>query len=777
MEEVVSKPLHYSIHSSSSHSASYVPENILEDRPGDQTSRWSSDTNSPPQYLVLRLDRPAIVTGISFGKYEKTHVCNLKRFQVLGGMEEDSLLELLDSGLRNDNISESFHVRHKLNDHLLPIRYLKVVPIQSWGPSFNFSIWFLSLLGDDRPDVVERATAWQLQYREKETIRLCLKHFRQHNYLEVFESLQKRTRIQLEHPLLTHLHHTLVVKGDYAGTEGLLVDSSHSGVFLPYLSSQQPRPVWTPLILPEDSLGPEAGPPPTPGPPGEERGPPEAPRQPSARGGHQLVMDPGGQAIYLFGGWDGTRDLSDFWVYTVATGGWTLLSGDTEGEGGPPPRSCHKMVLDPVYRQIFVLGRYLERGLRELHTNIKSDFYLYDIASGAWTQVTDDTAAVGGPSLIFDHQMCLDSEKREIYVFGGQSLHVTEEESRPVSAEKKFSGLYSYCVANNTWRLLAADGALLGAGLPPLRSRTGHSMLWNSSDRRLYVFGGQRKRDEYLHDFFAYSPDTGEVKLLSDGSSGGEGAIPAVGYTQRATIDSGRGEVHVMTGLNKDKDKDKRSGEARVSNSFWVYSLASGKWSVVYRNENNEPGYWTSRQSVEPRPRYAHQLVYDETKCRHYMFGGNPGGREGKDGRLRLGDFWRLDLVRPEAREFHRAVTRLVRTAKFHELSRDPMEGLRYLQTELSACVNHQDEEEERQFRLLAGGVFQESPKEHHTLRTELFDTLVTFFPPDMTQPAGNLSDLVPLESREQGGVAPLPLFPLPSTTRETQGLGKVQHL
>ena len=27
-----------------------------------------------------------------------------------------------------------------------------------------------------------------------------------------------------------------------------------------------------------------------------------------------------------------------------------------------------------------------------------------------------------------------------------------------------------------------------------------------------------------------------------------------------------RGEIHVMTGLNKDKDKDKRSGETRVSN-------------------------------------------------------------------------------------------------------------------------------------------------------------------------------------------------------------------
>ena len=95
--------------------------------------------------------------------------------------------------------------RHQLNQHLFPIRFLKVIPIQSWGLSFNFSIWFLSLLGDDRPELVEEAIVWQKQHREKETIRLCLKHFRQHNYLEVFESLQKKTKIQLEHPLLTQV--------------------------------------------------------------------------------------------------------------------------------------------------------------------------------------------------------------------------------------------------------------------------------------------------------------------------------------------------------------------------------------------------------------------------------------------------------------------------------------------------------------------------------------------------------------------------------------------
>ena len=32
-------------------------------------------------------------------------------FKVLGGMEEDSMLDLLDSGLRNDNVTETFSVR------------------------------------------------------------------------------------------------------------------------------------------------------------------------------------------------------------------------------------------------------------------------------------------------------------------------------------------------------------------------------------------------------------------------------------------------------------------------------------------------------------------------------------------------------------------------------------------------------------------------------------------------------------------------------------------
>ena len=65
-------------------------------------------------------------------------------------------------------------------------------------------------------------------------------------------------------------------------------------------------------------------------------------------------------------------------------------------------------------------------------------------------------------------------------------------------------------------------------------------------------------------------------------------------------------------GLNKDKEKSDKRTESRVSNSFWVYNIVSNKWTCFYRNDHNSPQYWNKMQTTEPRPRYAHQLVYDE---------------------------------------------------------------------------------------------------------------------------------------------------------------------
>ena len=50
---------------------------------------------------------------------------------------------------------------------------------------------------------------------------------------------------------------------------------------------------------------------------------------PCARGGHQLCLDVTAQLIYLFGGWDGMQELSDFWVFNINGRQWKCLSRDT----------------------------------------------------------------------------------------------------------------------------------------------------------------------------------------------------------------------------------------------------------------------------------------------------------------------------------------------------------------------------------------------------------------------------------------------------------------
>jgi hypothetical protein len=47
---------------------------------------------------------------------------------------------------------------------------------------------------------------------------------------------------------------------------------------------------------------------------------------------------------------------------------------------------------------------------------------MYDIESGKWTLITEDTSAMGGPKLIFDHQMAIDTDQHTVYVFGGREL-------------------------------------------------------------------------------------------------------------------------------------------------------------------------------------------------------------------------------------------------------------------------------------------------------------------------------------------------------------------
>jgi len=73
--------------------------------------------------------------------------------------------------------------------------------------------------------------------------------------------------------------------------------------------------------------------------------------------------------------------------------------------------------------------------------------------------------------------MCFDDESQTVFVFGGRILSSARSGSligddRPVP---QFSGLYSYHVPTDSWKLLREDSG--NAGPQDVRSRIGHSML------------------------------------------------------------------------------------------------------------------------------------------------------------------------------------------------------------------------------------------------------------------------------------------------------------
>eukprot|EP00051_Salpingoeca_urceolata_P006576 m.86923 g.86923 ORF g.86923 m.86923 type:complete len:836 (+) comp14891_c0_seq3:166-2673(+) len=710
--------LKYDVHSWSSFSARYHPRNIMVDDPSDQASRWSSGCNTQAQFIMLRLPQPAVIKEIQFGKFEKSHVCNLKEFKVLGGLKTTNMIELVRNGLRNDSEPETFRTVHTVRGVTFPCQYIKIVPILAWGQNFNFSVWYVGLRGISEEPVARAAQHAYETLREREAIRLCLKHFRQRNLLKCFEDLQQSTGVELEAPCLTELYKTIVLEGDYQKAEELITTSTEGDVLAEYISTLPYRPCWK-LLAPvdKDAATPSGA-------------------APGMRGGHQMCFDSETGLLYLLGGWDGKRDLADFWQYSIHDNQWTLLSADTVTCGGPGARSCHKMAINPRTKQIFVSGQFVDHASRQ-DVLLHGDLYCYHIESRQWELLSDNTQADGGPSLIYDHQICVDSQNEVLYVFGGSTIVEGEQ--------GHYSGLYSFDCKKLEWTLLREDQGM-GKGNVKLPSRIGHSMLFDSNKRQLYIFAGQRNH-AYLNDFFKYHIDEDIVEQVCRDSSTQGGPDP--GFTQRATIDSSVGELYILSGLVREKNtvKPEVKGDDTAKNSFWVYDLTQDQWNCAYQNDNNDPEYWSKKCTEEPRPRFAHQLVFDTRNKVHYLFGGNPGGAARRD--ERLADFWSLRLLKPSREDILNRCFFFLRKQRYLEMCKsDPRNALKYLQTELAAVVDHNDAAQSTDFRELASSLFA-APESSSTLedtlytsRIDVYETLLGFFPAHMKQPQDNLIDL-----------------------------------
>lgn len=267
----------------------------------------------------------------------------------------------------------------------------------------------------------------------------------------------------VEHPLVSALYDIVVREGDWTRAEELLQELSDASLYDNYLRSCRPYASWTRLT------GTNAD--------GDV---------PSARSGHAMCIDYHNEHIYLFGGYDGKKSLDDFWEYDIKARRWKVLSYHTTPErNAPGARSCHKMIFDHKTGSIYVLGKMHDddamkaagESLGRSNETVEpedegmcSEFYRYHTRGadrGKWDFLAFDTAVSsltalsveiyfsddlyqtsGGPPLVYDHSMVMDSENQIVYVFGGRVVCGDIDLVR-------YSGLYSYNVRNSKWRHLS----------------------------------------------------------------------------------------------------------------------------------------------------------------------------------------------------------------------------------------------------------------------------------------------------------------------------------
>ncbi|KDQ21710.1 hypothetical protein BOTBODRAFT_182978 [Botryobasidium botryosum FD-172 SS1] len=710
------------IFGASSYVKQFYPSHIL-DESQDQSSRWTSPVGAQAsginnQWVILELDTLSIVRTITFGKFTKPHPCNVKEFKIYGGVDLDHMTELAHSGLRNDPIPETIALVHRNQDGVViifrfkvprmayqvgshriqcfPCRYIKIVPLSAHGQTYNMSIWFVCLWGIQDQAIVQDILREFTDYVETASMRLILKHLRQRGQISFYNALLTQTGFQtFEHPLITSLYNNLVLAGDFAESEKVFTMAASAGLLQHHILSMPPKPVWTRIrdTNPDGDI-------------------------PTRRGGHQMCIDSDRGVIYLLGGWDAKRSLADFWSYSIASSSWTTISRNTSEEGGPGARDCHKIVFDRATGYIYVLGGF-RNGVTggtssssaagaDTATAHRSDFYRYATRGpheGKWELISSDTKVEGGPPLVFDLQMAIDSDYQALYVFGGRVVSANQDLCQ-------YSGMYRYDIRNRRWALLFTDPEPVSSRIPPphIPSRSGHSMILDPRTRQIYIFSGDRGQAT-LSDMYTFSLQTHEItQITSDyAQSGG----PGPGFTQRATMDEELGEIYLLSGLTKDR----QSAAGAIRSSLWIMRLDKFRWirvpepSEIKDKERQSAGdadAMDADQELEPQPRFAHQVVYDTSRRKLFLFGGNSGDANEE----RLDDFWSLTFTRPDLDEIMRRAKLYLRRQRFLEMCNDaePMDALAYLQATLSAVVDHTDEEETASFRSLLSHLFSRSP-------------------------------------------------------------------
>jgi N-acetylneuraminic acid mutarotase len=266
-----------------------------------------------------------------------------------------------------------------------------------------------------------------------------------------------------------------------------------------------------------------------------------------------------------------------------AEGAWTELTPAGEV---PPARGGHALVCDPASGRVILFGGM---DIEDDGTGTYfDDTWAYDPAQSTWTELDSSRS---GPAPRTSHCMAYESSGGLIVLFGGATM----------GADGNLTCLddtWAYDPGANTWTELDP------AGTRP-SSRSGASMAYDPTSRRLILFGGSPAPEESesldLGDTWTYDPSADSWAELRPA-----GPVPPARSNASMVYEPSGARLLLFGGQAFRED-----GTARYLDDTWAYDPSANAWTEL-----------APSAGLVPSARSFHSMVYEPVGGRLMLFGG-----------------------------------------------------------------------------------------------------------------------------------------------------------
>ncbi|HLK90956.1 MAG TPA: hypothetical protein VKZ18_13745 [Polyangia bacterium] len=196
---------------------------------------------------------------------------------------------------------------------------------------------------------------------------------------------------------------------------------------------------------------------------------------PEYRYSHMLAYDEARGRLVLFGGigplsWPGYA--GDLWEWSSADGSWKDRTPSTLPTDWPAPRQSAGMAYDGPSGKVLLFGGW--------NNDVLGDFWTWDGAAGAWTQVTSSSSSAWPPSGEWE-TMVFDACLGQATLVGGDGLV-----NNGTGAGNLPPQLWSWSSAAGAWTNLAPSP--LPSNWPPAREVP--AVAWDPGTLQILLVGG-----------------------------------------------------------------------------------------------------------------------------------------------------------------------------------------------------------------------------------------------------------------------------------------------